>query len=74
MLKATHRKTDPAAKITYDQKLIDKFISHLKFKLTDSQSKVVSEILDDMKRPLEMNRLLQGDVGSGKPSFRQLPS
>lgn len=66
MLKATHRKTDPAAKITYDQKLIDKFISHLKFKLTDSQSKVVSEILDDMKRPLEMNRLLQGDVGSGK--------
>jgi len=40
--------------------------SMLPFKPTDAQKRVIKEIVDDMKEPRPMNRLLQGDVGSGK--------
>lgn len=42
------------------------FISNLPFKLTNAQERVINEIIDDLKKPHPMNRLLQGDVGSGK--------
>lgn len=38
----------------------------LKFKLTSAQKRVIREIVDDMTESNQMNRLLQGDVGSGK--------
>ncbi|MFZ4621416.1 MAG: ATP-dependent DNA helicase RecG [Bacteroidota bacterium] len=38
----------------------------LPFQLTDAQERVISEIRSDMMQPVPMNRLLQGDVGSGK--------
>ncbi|WP_036729089.1 ATP-dependent DNA helicase RecG [Peptoniphilus mikwangii] len=45
---------------------IYKFIDNLPFLLTDGQKRVVDEIFEDMKSGNRMNRLLQGDVGSGK--------
>jgi ATP-dependent DNA helicase RecG len=45
---------------------IDKFISELPFTLTASQLKVLEEIIADLQNRKPMNRLLQGDVGSGK--------
>jgi ATP-dependent DNA helicase RecG len=47
-------------------KLITKLESALPFQLTASQQTVVGEILADLRAPVRMNRLLQGDVGSGK--------
>ena len=41
-------------------------IKSLSYKLTNAQSRVISEILKDMAKPKKMIRLLQGDVGSGK--------
>ncbi|XP_077253718.1 DEAD/DEAH box RNA helicase family protein [Tasmannia lanceolata] len=43
-----------------------KFLKALPYSLTPSQLKAVSEIIWDLKRPIPMNRLLQGDVGCGK--------
>ncbi|GED52949.1 ATP-dependent DNA helicase RecG [Brevibacillus borstelensis] len=42
------------------------FVKSLPFPLTDAQKRVIKEILTDMRSPYAMNRLLQGDVGSGK--------
>lgn len=50
----------------YDHNFVDEFLSKLPFTLTNSQTKVVNEILSDMESKHHMNRLLQGDVGSGK--------
>ncbi len=45
---------------------VREFVRSLPFSLTGAQKRVVKEILDDMRAEYAMNRLLQGDVGSGK--------
>lgn len=55
-----------AHKLEVDDKSVKTFIDSLPFTLTKSQTKVIGEILDDLKSSVPMNRLLEGDVGSGK--------
>jgi len=45
---------------------VNSFIENLPFKLTEDQEKAVNDIIDDISSERRMNRLLQGDVGSGK--------
>ena len=46
--------------------LTQRLLNQLSFKLTRAQEKVLAEIKEDLERPHPMNRLIQGDVGSGK--------
>lgn len=52
--------------IPINKELIQRFFDNLPFNLTKEQEKSGWQILKDMNRPYPMNRLLQGDVGSGK--------
>lgn len=55
-----------ARKIDISERAIKKLISSLKFNLTSDQEKALNEILNDLQAERPMNRLLNGDVGSGK--------
>ncbi|GAP02427.1 ATP-dependent DNA helicase RecG [Fructobacillus pseudoficulneus] len=52
--------------LQYQQAAVDQLIQALPYQLTAAQDRVVGEILADQAAPRHMNRLLQGDVGSGK--------
>lgn len=45
---------------------IQEFINNLSFTLTNAQKKAVEDIIEDISKPSPMNRLLEGDVGTGK--------
>jgi len=55
-----------APAIPFDIELIKSFVASLPFHLTDAQRRAIWEIGRDLAKPQPMNRLLDGDVGSGK--------
>ncbi len=64
-IRRAHRQEN-GNRILYHNDELKEFIAGLPFELTNAQKKVVNEICRDMRQPYQMNRLLQGDVGSGK--------
>ncbi len=62
----SNNKINLGLKRDVDFKLIENFINTLSFNLTKDQLKAVHDIYDDLTSVRQMNRLLQGDVGSGK--------
>ena len=55
-----------SVRITRHMEMEDRMMAELPFILTDDQTRCVNEIFRDLEEPRPMNRLLQGDVGSGK--------
>lgn len=66
LLNKQANESERALKVPFDEKLAKEFVKHLPFKLTDAQRKVVWQIYLDMQKQQPMNRLIEGDVGSGK--------
>jgi ATP-dependent DNA helicase RecG len=65
-IKKSGRTLEQGISFKIQGKLLDKFLASLSFTLTNAQSRVIAEIQRDMASIFSMNRLLQGDVGSGK--------
>ncbi len=65
-LKRAKARTLPGIAFALDDRVRERIKTMLPFKPTGAQRRVIQEIANDMKQPRPMNRLLQGDVGSGK--------
>lgn len=65
-LRKANKENEKGIAIQYDLQKLKQFINTIPFELTNAQKRVVNEICKDLKSPTRMNRLLQGDVGSGK--------
>ncbi|MDY6899237.1 MAG: ATP-dependent DNA helicase RecG, partial [Cyanobacteriota bacterium] len=60
------REAQTSAILAPQGELLEQFHEILPFKLTGAQERVIKDILNDLQKPAAMNRLVQGDVGSGK--------
>jgi ATP-dependent DNA helicase RecG len=65
-LKKSERSEKNGLAIRYDVERLKRFTQQLPFELTDAQKRVTNEICYDLRSKKHMQRLLQGDVGSGK--------
>ena len=66
VLKEENRSVGQGIVLDWDEKKLKALQASLPFALTEAQERSLKEILADMRSPYHMNRLLQGDVGSGK--------
>lgn len=66
ILREANKKLKSTKMVVKENGLVDKFVKSLPFELTNGQKEAFNEILHDIKSPHPMQRLLQGDVGSGK--------
>ena len=66
VLKEENRSVGQGLILDWDDKKLKTLQASLPFSLTEAQERSLNEILADMRSPYHMNRLLQGDVGSGK--------
>lgn len=58
--------TELAPSVPFDQTVAKQFVAHMPFELTPAQRRVVWAIYQDLEKTHPMNRLVEGDVGSGK--------
>ncbi|MCP4542010.1 MAG: ATP-dependent DNA helicase RecG [Chloroflexi bacterium] len=59
-------RSEPGKSLAIDNAALDNFVQHLPYELTAAQKKSLEQIMADLRSNRPMNRLLQGDVGSGK--------
>ncbi len=59
-------KQNPAEEIKVPSDFIENFEKELPFSLTNAQKRAIKDIFEDISKPVPMNRMVQGDVGSGK--------
>lgn len=68
------RKAIAKSTITVNRKLVEQLISELPYSLTVDQVSAVNDIISDLRAPYPMNRLLSGDVGTGKTLAFMIPA
>lgn len=66
LIRKKERTLESGLSILYDVQKLKEFINSFPFELTDAQKRSINDICRDLRKPVQMNRLLQGDVGSGK--------
>ncbi len=66
LLNKRENQSESALAIPFDEKLAKQFVGSLPFNLTDAQRRTIWQIYLDLQKSEPMNRLVEGDVGSGK--------
>jgi ATP-dependent DNA helicase RecG len=70
----TAKKPNPKSVINIRQADVDALIARFSHQFTEHQSAGIKDIVDDLRRPYPMNRLLSGDVGFGKTDVALIPA
>ena len=66
LMDRTGMKPEPGIPVKVKNKLAKVVRKNIKYTLTNAQERVIAEVLEDLQKPTAMNRIVQGDVGSGK--------